>query len=279
MMYVMPTQNIILNGYVPQQYEKQLRQTLDDCYLRLGAPKCGQVEVHIVDTASRMEAFLHKEKTELGIDTIGEESFLCTHDAWRGVPRLLICIERLSQISKAASFGVIRHEVAHTILHGDPLYYMFTINNECQTLAQAKAIDMVVLKQIVYYISVAVKDFEVTRFLVNHNYIECQAAFALEQLLKVTEDDKLAWRLAKSNPKARALYLAAQLKPLLFTHPLLAVADNREQLTKSVLSMLEHMGQAEQTRLFQFANWLAEQLKYDTHSNIGIVLTTLLKQL
>lgn len=270
---------IILDGYVPPQCEKQLRQTLDDCYRKLGSPKRGQVEIHIVDTASRMEAFLQKEKAELGIETTGEEGFLCTHDAWRGVPRLLICIERLSQVPKVASLGIIRHEVAHTILHGDPLYYMFTINNECQTLAQAKGIDTAVLKQIVYYISVAVKDFEATRFLVNHNCVECQAAFALEQLLKVTADDKLAWLLAKSIPRARALYLAAQLKPLLFVHPLLAVADNREQLMKSVSSMLEHMGQVEQTRLFQFANRLAEQLKYDTHGNIGITLTTLLKQL
>ena len=274
----MPIQNITLTGYIPPQCEKQLRQTLDDCYRKLGSPKCGQVEIHIVDTASRMEIFLQKEKAELGIDTIGEESFLCTHDAWRGVPRLLICIERLSQISEAANLGAIRHEVAHSILHGEPLYYIFTVNNECQTLAQAQAIDMVVLKQILYYISVAVKDFEATRFLVYHNYIECQTAFALE-LLKVTAEDKVAWLLAKSNPKARALYRAAQLKPLLFVHPLLAVVDNREQLMKSVSSMLEHMGQAEQTWLFQFANQLAEQLKYDTHSNIGIALTNLLKQL
>ncbi|MBA7669533.1 hypothetical protein ES703_77664 [subsurface metagenome] len=194
------------------------------------------------------------------------------------MPRLLICIERLSQISKAASLGAIRHEVAHTILHGDPRYYIFTINKECQTLAQAKAIDMVALKQILYYISVAVKDFEVATFLVHHNYIECQAALALEQL-KVTAEDKVAWLLAKSEPRTRALYLAAQLKPLLFVHPLLAAADNREQLTKSVSSMLEHMEQAEQDWLVQFANQLAEQLKYDTHRNIGITLTSLLKQL
>lgn len=270
--------SIAVKGDVPGSIKREVTHTLEDCYRRF-SPKVPQmVEVQLVDKPAVMRDFLKEEKMKLGITTSGEEGFICTHDAWRNFPRLIICSERLAGLGKLARLGAIRHEAAHTALHGSLEYYVFRVPENCWHTAKIKGIDLVTLEQAVYYMSVAVKDFEATRFLAAHDFIKCQVAFVLEAL-RPSEEDKLMWQSAKTNRRTRFLYRVALLKPILFAHPLLSAAKSKKlpleqqvQLGRRMEVLVEHMGRTAQEEMFQLANTIAEKLTEDTHSNIDMAL-------
>jgi len=225
-----------------------------------------------------MRALLKEDKLRLGITTSGDEEFICSHDAWRGYPRVICCLEKLAKLNKLARLGAIRHEAAHSALHGSLEYYIFRIPDDCRHTAAIKGLDSTVLDQALYYVSVAVKDFEVTKFLVQHDFINCQFTFALEWL-RPSEQDKSTWKLAQTNRQAKFIYLTTLLKPTLFAHPLLALPRSKKislehqvQLARRVEELLEHLGSAEQNKLLQVTNMIVEDATEDTHRNVDSAL-------
>ncbi len=263
-------------GHVTQDEVREIRSTLEECYVRLNRELPERVEVHLLDTPTRLATFLEGEKAELGIKTSGDEAFICSHDAWRGFSRLLICMERLSALSPAARLGALRHEVAHTVLHGALAYYIFKLPRDCLELARVKDVDMSVLQQVLYHCAIAVKDFEAVSLLLHQGYGECQAAFARSQFLP-SDEDKLIWLLAKSHPQARLLFLTGQLKILLMAWPLkLAGLIELEGYVDSMLSYIEP---DERERLVCLTTSIAEELGEDTHDNVRLALMQALQEL
>ena len=270
--------NIITSGNIPWGYKKEIENTFRDCYRRFGARVPYRVDIHVVDRESNMRALLKEDKLRLGIATGGDEEFICSHDAWRGYPRVICCLEKLAKLSKTARLGAIRHEAAHSALHGSLEYYIFRIPEDCRHTAAIKGLDSPVLDQALYFVSVAVKDFEATRFLVQHDFIGCQFAFALEWL-QPSEQDKSAWKLAQTNRQTKFIYLTALLKSALFAHPLLALPRSKKislehqvLLARRMEEMLEYLGSAEQNRLLQVANMIVEYATEDTHRNVDSAL-------
>jgi len=270
--------NIITSGNIPWSLKRDIENVFRDCYRRFGSRVPYKVEIHVVDSESNMRALLKEDKLRLGITTSGDEEFICSHDAWRGYPRVICCLEKLAKLNKLARLGAIRHEVAHSALHGSLEYYIFRIPEDCRHTAAIKGLDSPVLDQALYYVSVAVKDFEATRFLVQHDFIDCQFTFALEWL-QPSEQDKSTWKLAQTNRQAKFIYLATLLKPTLFAHPLLALPRSKKislehqvQLARRVEELLEHLGSAEQNRLLQVTNMIVEDATEDTHRNVDSAL-------
>jgi hypothetical protein len=270
--------NIITSGNIPWGYKKEIENTFRDCYRRFGSRVPYRVGIHIVDRESNMRALLKEDKLRLGIATGGDEEFICSHDAWRGYPRVICCLEKLAELSKMARLGAIRHEAAHSALHGSLEYYIFRIPEDCRSTAAIKGLDSSVLDQALYFVSVAVKDFEATRFLVQHDFVGCQFAFALEWL-QPSEQEKLVWKSAQTNRQTKFIYLTALLKPALFAHPLLAMPRSKKislehqvLLARRMEEMLEYLGSAEQNKLLQVANMIVEYATEDTHQNVDSAL-------
>lgn len=270
--------DVIVKGKVSGGLKKEIVHTLEECYRKFSAKAPEKVEVQIVDRTAVMLDFLKEEKFRLGITTAGEDEFLCCHDAWRGFPRIIVSADRLAVLDKSARIGAIRHEAAHSVLHGALEYYIFGISEDCQHRAKVKGIDLPLLEQALYFISIAVKDFEATRFLVKHEYIKCQIAFALS-MLHPSEDDKLAWKSARAKRQARYICEAALLKPILFTHPLLSLTNSKKislqqqvDLGSRIENMISHIEESEQKRLIQVTNNIVDGLANDTHSNIDFTL-------
>lgn len=270
--------NVITSGRIPWGAKSEIAGALRECYRRFGSRVPYKVEVHVVDRETTMQDLLKEEKVRLGITTSGDEEFICTHDAWRGYPRIIFCFERLAKLNRLARLGAVRHEAAHSVLHGSLEYYIFRIPEDCRHIAMIKGIDSTVLDQALYFLSVAVKDFEATRFLVQHDYIGCQFAFALEWL-QPSEEDKSAWKLAAANRQAKFVCATALLKPTLFAHPLLALPrSKRISLEQQVLlgarveGLVEYLGDAERNKLLQVTNIIAENLTEDTHKNVDSAL-------
>lgn len=270
--------SVITSGNIRWSIKREIENTFRDCYRRFGSKVPYKVEIHIVNTGSDMRALLKEEKLRRGIATTGDEEFVCSHDAWRGYPRVICCLERLNALNKLARLGAVRHEAAHTALHGSLEYYIFRIPEECRHTAAIKGLDSSVLDQALYFVSVAVKDFEATRFLVQNDFIGCQFAFALEWL-QPSEQDKSAWKLAQANRQAKFMFLAALLKPTLFAHPLLSLPRSKKislehqvRLARKVEELLEYLGAVERNKVLQVASMIAENSTDDTHRNVDFAM-------
>ena len=270
--------NFVTRGRIPRGAKREVAGSLRECYRRFGSRVPYKVEVHIVDSETTMRDFLKEEKFRLGITASSDEESISSHDAWRGYHRMIFCFERLAKLNRLARLGAVRHEAAHSVLHGSLEYYIFRMPEDCRHIAMIKGIDSTVLEQVLHRLSAAVKDFEATRFLVQHEYIGCQFAFALEWL-QPSELDKAAWKSVEANRQAKFVYETALLRPTLFAHPLLALPRSKRisleqqvQLGRRVEELVEYLGDAERDKLLQVANMIVEGLSEDTHKNVDAAL-------
>jgi len=224
-----------------------------------------------------MRAFLREEKLKRGITVSDDDVSICAHDTWCGYPRMLICFERWAQLDKLARAGSVRHEAAHTVLHGSLEYCIFRMPEEALRAATIKGVDSAVLDRALQSLSVAVKDFEATSFLIQNCYVECQFAFALESL-RISEQERLAWKSVKEQRQTRFTYLINLLKPMMFAQPLLALPRSNElmemqiYLGRMVEELVEHLGDVDRNRILQVTNVIATGLTADTHKNVDFAL-------
>ncbi|MFQ6057375.1 MAG: hypothetical protein ACE5MB_00645 [Anaerolineae bacterium] len=265
-------------GNVPSDVCQALKALIEGCYEALPAPPSPTVQVCLFDTADRLRAFLARERAEMGVGASDSEGFLASHDAWRGVPRITVCLERLAAVPPLVSQGAIRHEVAHTILHGSVAHYIFRLSRQVLARGRERGLDAALLQQLLYYVAIAVKDYEVARLLVDHGFQECQADLARHQLA-VGEEDRLAWLLARRDPRARLLYFAAQLKPLLFARPLLELPAFAPSLQENIQEMLALLPEEDRGRLLQLVEGIEASLGPDSRGNIEAAFTLLLERL
>ncbi len=272
----LPKLDYYCHGRVLEHELQKIRGVLEACYSRLGRGRQlpDRVEVHLFENSSKLEEFLKNEKEELGIGTSGDEAFICSHDAWRGYSRLSVCLDRLNALSPAASLGALTHEVAHSILHGGREYYAIRIPSDCVESARTHGMGLALLQQVLFYCATAVKDFEVTRLLLDSGYSDCQVAF-IESMFQPSAEDKLAWNLLNSRPFGKFIFFCSQLKTLLLGIPL--ETEGLVKLASWNDRMLSYVPRHERQDWLVFAKTLAEQLGDNTLDNIRLVLRSVLR--
>ncbi|MDY7019637.1 MAG: hypothetical protein SU899_06165 [Chloroflexota bacterium] len=270
--------SVITRGRIPRGVEREIANTLHDCYRRFGSKSPYKVGVFVAENAAMIRDFLREEKFRLGINITDDEESVCYYDVWQGYPRISVCLERLTEFSKLARQGALRHEAAHSVLHGSLEYRIFRIPENCRQIALIKGIDSTVLEQVIYKLSGAVKDCEASIFLVDHDFIDCQAAFGLEWVW-FPKEDKAISAAAATDRQAKFIYQTALLRPILFAHPLLSLPkakkislERQVLLGRRVEELVERLSGSEQGRLLQVANLIAEGLTQDTHQNVDSAL-------
>jgi hypothetical protein len=275
-MIIQPELQILVYGEVSTAFQEGLRVELESCYRRLPSQGLGIVRVRLVDTVRRLREISAAEQAELGIINPPGEEFLATHDAWTGVPRITVCEERIKGITSQVFRGAIRHEVAHTILHGSIEYYIFKLSREILAKGKERGFDAFSLQQLLYYAAIAVKDYEVTSLLVKHGYAESQVALAIYQM-EIGEEDEMVWFIARANPVARLIFLASMLKPLLFIHPLLDLPAFSRKLEEESKTMLSFLPSKEREDLSKLVERIVSSLGDDTHKNVETAFRFLLE--
>jgi len=261
------------HGTIPEETAQAIEQEVESCYRVLAVPLPGAVALCLFDTMERWQAYAARQRAEAGVVTAGEEGFLATHDAWQGEPRLSVCLERLQAHPRLLQQGALHQVVAHSVLHGRPEYYRFTVPRSFIAMSESRGIEPEILQQVLYFVAIAVKGYEAASLLVQHGFIEDQLALALYQL-EGHEDDIALWKMARWDPRARLLYLSAQLKPLLYMQPLLPHAPS---LAESGRTMLAHMPPETVERLESVVDTMATQRRGDTHHDVVIGLGLVLE--
>lgn len=173
-----------------------------------------RISIYLWEKQKDFQEFDAREKAELGVVTAGESDFLATHEAWRGTPRIHIALEKIRGIPEDVVRGVVQHEIGHALLHGRAEFYHFRFSAPLQEAARSAGLDFPMLQELVYLLSIAIKDEEVVRLLGEAGLGFYQIRL-LEYLLEDTEEEQRAWDLIRDHPALRLLGLAAFLKILL----------------------------------------------------------------
>jgi len=199
-------------GEIPEESAGEILNTVHECYERLQPHGVELLELLLFSDPPNMNNFYKRERSALGVasEDFGE-SFIAMHDAWRGTSRIGVCMSRMKRVPRLVQMGSLRHEVGHSVLHGSMEYYVFPINAPLLQAAKILELSREYSFNLLYLISIAVKDFEVTRLLSEEGYIEDQVAYS-NHVLKTSSEDLEAWQLSKGNPASTALCLAARLK-------------------------------------------------------------------
>ncbi len=195
----------------------------------LAAPRF--ISINIWRRLDELQSFYQQEKQELGIAAGEETDFLATHEAWRGHPRIHICQERVKEVPDAVLQSVLHHEISHALHHGTPEFYAFRYSTKLQEAGRLCGLDLALLQQCVYMLSVAIKDYDVVTWLTDIG-LGFGQLHLLEYLISDTEDERRIWEMVWTNPARRKLALALFLKTLLPIEALVSLRVERAEIIK-----------------------------------------------
>jgi hypothetical protein len=188
--------------------------------------------INIWKSMDELQSFYQQEKQELGIATGEETDFLATHEAWRGDPQIHICQEKVRDVPDVVLQSVLHHEISHAIHHGTPEFYTFRYSTKLQEAGRLCGMDLTLLQQCVYMLSVAIKDYDVVTWLTDIGLGRGQL-YLLDYLISDTEDERRIWEVVCANPALRKLALALFLKTLLPLEALVSLRVERSEIIKN----------------------------------------------
>jgi hypothetical protein len=200
-----------------------------------------------------LQDFFRKEKEALGIVSEGEAEFIAIHEAWRGYPRIHICSERIKNLPETIVLGAVQHELAHAILHGRSEFYTFRYSRQLVSAGEALGLDIQLMQQCVYLISIALKDGEVVGRLVNIGFQSGQIAL-LEHMLADTRSEREVWNAIRHLPPQRKIAVASFMKILLSVEILAAMKiDAGRRLQQEWENIYDWLSETERLDMRRFA--------------------------
>lgn len=258
-------------GYVSEEELDHIISVIKDCYERIGRGKRLELDLYVFPDSKSAISFMNREKEALGVvsSEFGHR-FLATHDAWRGRPRIMLRMDALRKVQPLVREGCLRHEVGHSILHGSPEYYRFPIPSSLLSLGVEFGLSIKSLYNILYLISVSVKDYEVTRLLVNNGFVEDQVAY-VSYLLEPDLEDLRAYEMARTSREGMALYLTSIVRLIGCCAPLIREGSYRKDVLERLNLRLAHLPNEIRIRLFEVGIGGMLLLGEDTFSNVNFI--------
>jgi len=220
---------VVVKGNVPQETVENIVSEISECYEKLDA-KLEFCEVLIFRSRYEADKFIDEEneriysKIGIRISEIGPESS-ATHFAWRGWPTIAVCVSDMENRPWEVAVAELRRAIAHSILHGSPEYYFISLPQNLLILKKEEVIRPDILDLAFYMLTTAVKSFEVTRFLVNKGFIECQQKL-YRYHLRIRPGEKEIWKKAENEINLLVPLLMDVFKVLSGVTPLIKTTED-----------------------------------------------------
>ena len=131
---------------------------------------------------------------------------------------------------------------------------------------------------ILYLVSIAVKDYEVTRLLTEKGYFEDQFAY-VKYILMVSEDEMFSWQISRGNPLAESIILVSRLKNLACTIPFISDERFSEKLKFIMKESLHYLPKEHSAIILDLITNNFPSLGIDTISNINFITNIVVKQI
>jgi hypothetical protein len=255
-------------GKIDDEEIERITETMQECYSRSGPHEVSLVDLYLFERSSSVEAFFAKERRKVGVASAPfDELFFAMHDAWRGIPRITLCFEKMEKLPRLVKIGGIRHEVGHSILHGNLSYYVLSFPPALLKIVDRFNLSFEYTTNLLYLIAIAVKDYEVTRLLNKQGYVKDQIAYA-KHLLTFSEDDTLSWKISRGKPPAEALCLISCLKAAGCAAPLLFDKKFGEEVKQYLMERLSYLPADRSTLLLRVVEEGFLSLGTDTLDNV-----------
>jgi hypothetical protein len=240
---VKPYINLKVIGRVDKFVVDHVLKVLKEFYGRLEEDaKPEMVDVQVFEKRSTLLGFLTSASRGLEVTYPFDESYIAMHEAWTGIPKIHVCTEDLKRLPRPVFDAALRHEAAHSALHGSPEYYIVSIPASLAAEFRRQGFTDEEIKHLAYLEASALKDLEASNLLKNLGYVEDQIAFILHNL-EMEKSDIAAWRIASTNPKATLIYLTHMLKALASSIPFLQVSQYGERLAAKHKEACSHINQ------------------------------------
>jgi hypothetical protein len=270
--------NVKKFGEIDEERLGSTINTVDECYRHLEPRPVILLDLYFFQKASTMRAFLYRERKDIGVTTSSfDERFFATHDAWQGIPRIMLCQENMQLLPELVNAGGIRHEVAHTVLHGSPEYYVITVPEVLREACLRYAVPSESVTDLLYLMSIAVKDYEATRLLYGRGYIEDQVAYN-SYFLKPTEEDIQVWQVAQLDPLAKVVAIAALLKNFCSATPLVEDEKYGENVRETVEAGMSHISPQLSSGILRTLMKVTRCFSNDTHRNITLLTQSFVEE-
>jgi len=259
-------------GVIREEQIKSILGIMNETYERLQPHKVELVDAFFFENSSLFADFLSGEKTRHGVSGDFDSDFPTIHDAWRGLPRISLCMDKLNKLSDLVAMGTVRHEVGHSVLHGSLEYYIFQTPPALSRVEEKYRLAPEYTRNILYLIAIAVKDCEVTDLLYSHGYHDDQVAYA-ESLLEPSPSDVLAWRMASGHPLAEVICIAGRMKDLLCVAPIIrSQSESGTKLNKQAKSTLLYLPPELSKKVIDVALQVSEPVQASTQRKVEIAL-------
>ena len=255
---------IAAHGKIDQSFEARIQTWASQVLARVNPSSLPPgLCVNIWANMEELAAFYQQEKEALGVVTGEETDFLATHEAWRGHPRIHICEERVRHVSLGVVQGALHHEIGHALHHGSPEFYTFRFSDTLQEVGGSCGLDLPLLQQCIYFLSIAIKDNDVVKWLAKTGFGFSQLAL-IKSLISDTEEEHQAWEVASNSPALRKITMAAFLKVLSPVETMIAVGvKDAPALKEQWKTAYQWLPEKESDELCQFAKRTLE------HGNKG----------
>ena len=265
-------------GQIRNEQIGSILELMNESYERLQPHEAELVDVQFFENQSLLRDFFCREKRRYGITDDLDSEFPAIHEAWRGLPRISLSIDRLDQMNDLAAKGTVRHEVGHSILHGSVEYYIFEIPKSLAKLGAKHRLSTECIRSILYLITIAVKDLEVSYLLFGHGYKDDQIAYVMD-LLKPSTGDLVSWRLASAHAVGRVLCVSGRLKELLCAIPMMQASSNSRILDDYVISGFSYFLPELSRKMIDVGMELSNAMIGSTHQNVQIAANILCERL
>lgn len=263
-------------GEVDPSWRRWVKELLEALYLKVEEPP-NLIYLILIKDRGSFGSYLTSTHIEAGVASHpAYDEYECSHDAFLGVPRIVLCEEALRNLPRRVQAGAILHEGAHSILHGVLEAYIMIPTINFQKLMESYTIAKELLNSFIFILSIAVKDYEATKLLLKLGFREEARAYIIHLLqpsLRIVEDWKIASSLSKS---LTLLHLAELLKPLCCSSPII------EEVWSQAISFINHLTKELSQNLIKIASsgsWRYESTLRGKVEKLGSELLEFLKQL
>lgn len=265
-------------GVIPKKIEREIISIIDECYERLRPHEVELVDILLFKDSSKAGTFYLQERSTIGIvsDNL-DAQFFAMHDAWRGTSRIGVVLDRMEKLPKLIQVGALRHEVGHSVLHGSFEYYAFSLNKALISASKQFKLSKGHLVNLLYLISIAVKDYEVSRLLLKKGFVEDQLAYS-KHILKTSEDDLVAWKIAKDYPSMMVLALAGRLKD---TASFISLQSklSKTEIIDSLRKELSYLPSSILDDILKIVKRFPEKMSEDTSQNVDLMMKIFVEDL
>jgi hypothetical protein len=246
-------------GEINEAFLEKILGVMIESYERLGPPITYSVNLRVFESSE-------------------EGGFFACHDASRGTPTISIYMDKISTLPLNVVLGGVRRQVAHSIIHGTPEFYRIKFPYELRRIMAEQGFPQEFAVKIIYGTSMAVKEYMVTKYLIEGGFVEDQIAYA-KYILEPIAEEIQSWEAVKEKPMDRITYLTMTVRDISCAIPLTEDSRFGSEIKALTERKIEHLPVNYKLKIKKIIGEVFPSFTEDTFKNIDLLTNAIVKEI